>query len=244
MSQFTHEIRDKVAVVTFDSGGMNTLSQQAVGDLRAKIEELAKVHAETPLAGAILCGNRYGLGAGANIGELMNASKEELGKFIDVGHETLYAIEDGPFPWIALVDGFALGGIYELALACHGIVATTKSTFGFPEIKLNIFPGLGGTQRMPRRSGVLRDDGDGGFPAILQGKNYKADKAAGINMIDAVVPDGEDPVTFATSFLKDTLPTIDRTPHASLAQAEELKGLSYPPSRRRRRGARIRALPT
>ncbi len=228
MSQFTHEIRDGVAVVTFDSGGMNTLSQQAVADLRAKTEELGKIHRETPLEGVILTGNRYGLGAGANIGELMNASKEELGKFIDVGHETLYAIEDGPIPWVALIDGFALGGIYEMALACHGIVATAKSTFGFPEIKLNIFPGLGGTQRMPRRSGVLREDGDGGFPAILQGKNYKAARAAEINMIDAVVPDGEDPVAFAISFLKDTLPTVDRTPHASLAQAEELKGLVLP----------------
>ena len=52
-------------------------------------------------------------------------------------------------------DGVALGGIYELALACRGIIATEKSTIGFPEIRLNIFPGLGGTQRMPRRSGLI-----------------------------------------------------------------------------------------
>ena len=72
-----------------------------------------------------------------------------------------FAIEESPVPWVALVDGYALGGIYELALACRAIVATERSTVGFPEIRLNIFPGLGGTQRMPRRSGLVHADGSG-----------------------------------------------------------------------------------
>src|ERR1051325_1745024 len=148
MSQFTHELRDGIAWVTFDSGAMNTLSQTAISDLRAKIDELKKIHSATPLKGVILKGNRFGLGAGANIGELMSASREQLAQFIDVGHDTLYAIEEGPLKWLAVVDGYALGGIYELALACHGIIASETSTLGFPEIRLNIFPGLGGTQRM------------------------------------------------------------------------------------------------
>ena len=154
--------------------------------------ELAAIHAKTPLAGVILKGNKFGLGAGANIGELMNADRAQLAAFIDRGHAVLYAIEDGPIPWVAVIDGFALGGIYELALACRGIIATPKSTVGFPEIRLNIFPGLGGTQRMPRRSGLINAadpmNGDAGFTAVLTGKNFRAKDAAAIHMVDAVIP--------------------------------------------------------
>ena len=69
----------------------------------------------------------------------------------------LVGVVQGEGPAYAMgnaVHGFALGGIYELALACRGIIATPKSTVGFPEIRLNIFPGLGGTQRMPRRTAM------------------------------------------------------------------------------------------
>src|SRR5690606_13469292 len=109
---FTHEIRNGIAWVTFDSGGMNTLSRAAVEGLGAVVKELERAHAKTPLVGVILTGNRFGLGAGANIGELMNADREQLGAFLDQGHELLYAIEEGPLPWLAVIDGFALGGIY------------------------------------------------------------------------------------------------------------------------------------
>ena len=229
---FTHEIRNGIAFVTFDSGGMNTLSAAAVEALDQKVKELAAVHAKTPLAGAILKGNKFGLGAGANIGELMSADRAALGGFIDRGHAVLYAIEDGPFPWLAVIDGFALGGIYELALACRGIIATPKSTVGFPEIRLNIFPGLGGTQRMPRRSGLINAsdpmNGDAGFTAVLTGKNFRATDAAAIHMVDAVIPADADVDQFAERFLRETLPTIDRTPPADLANAENLKPMVLP----------------
>ncbi|MEO8604829.1 MAG: hypothetical protein ABI629_19845, partial [bacterium] len=87
---FTHEIRDDIAWVTFDSGGMNTLSAAAVEGLAKTVEALQAVDAKTPLAGVILKGNRFGLGAGANIGELMSAAPEQLAAFIDRGHEVLY----------------------------------------------------------------------------------------------------------------------------------------------------------
>lgn len=232
MSQFKHEVRDGIAWVTFDSGSLNTLSAAAINDLKAEIAALNDIHKSTPLKGVILKGNQLGLGAGANIGELMSATREQLAAFLDAGHETLFAIEEGPLRWLAVIDGFALGGIYELALACHGIIATKKSTIGFPEIRLNIFPGLGGTQRMPRRSGLVNAEdpvgGDAGFAAVLQGKNFNATAAAKIHMIDAVIPEGEDVDTFAAKFLQETLPGIDRTPPADLANAESLKPLVLP----------------
>jgi len=229
---FTHEIRNGIAWVTFDSGGMNTLSAAAVEGLAAVVAELAAIHKKTPLQGVILQGNRFGLGAGANIGELLSADAAQLGAYIDRGHALLSSIEDGPLPWLAVVDGFALGGIYELALACRGIIATEKSTVGFPEIRLNIFPGLGGTQRLPRRSGLVNASdpmtGDAAFTAILTGKNFNAMDAAAIRMVDAVVPAADDVVTFAERFLVETLPTIDRTPPPDLANGEALKPMVLP----------------
>jgi 3-hydroxyacyl-CoA dehydrogenase/enoyl-CoA hydratase/carnithine racemase len=232
MSQLRHEIRNAIAWVTFDSGGMNTLSQAAVADLRTVTDAIRKAHAASPLVGVILTGNKFGLGAGANIGELMGADRAELGRFIDVGHEALYAIEECPLPWLAVVDGFALGGIYELALACRAIVATEKSTLGFPEIRLNIFPGLGGTQRMPRRSGLVNAadpvTGDAGFTAVLTGKNFRAKDALAIRMIDAVVPAGSDVAAFAEKFLRETVPTLRRELPADLANAEALAPMVLP----------------
>ena len=232
MAQLRHDIRNGIAWVTFDSGGMNTLSQAAVADLRAVTAAIAETHARTPLVGVVLKGNKFGLGAGANIGELMSADRAELARFIDLGHEALYAVEDGPLPWLAVVDGFALGGIYELALACRAIVATEKSTVGFPEIRLNIFPGLGGTQRMPRRSGLVNAadpvNGDAGFTAVLTGKNFRARDALAIRMIDAVIPAGSDVDAFAETYLRETVPGLRRETPPDLANAEGLKGMVLP----------------
>ncbi len=229
---FTHQVHHDIAWVTFDSGAMNTLSAAAVEALAAQVREIGALHARTPLRGVILKGNRYGLGAGANIGELMAADAAQLRAFIDRGHEVLYGIEDGPMPWLAVVDGFALGGIFELALACRGIIATEKSTLGFPEIRLNIFPGLGGTQRLPRRTGLINAsdpiNGDAAFSAILTGKNFKAKDAAAIHMIDGVIPAGADVDAFAERFLLETLLGIDRTPPADLANAAALKPMVLP----------------
>ncbi len=232
MAMLRHELRNGIAWVTFDSGGMNTLSQAAVAELETVIAAIAEAHARTPLVGVVLEGNKYGLGAGANIGELMHADREALARFIDRGHEVLYAIEEGPLPWLAVVDGYALGGIYELALACRAIVATERSTLGFPEIRLNIFPGLGGTQRMPRRSGLVHPTdpvhGDGGFTAVLTGKNFRARDALAIRMIDAVIPAGEDVHGFAERYLRETVPGLRREAPPDLQNAESLKPLVLP----------------
>jgi 3-hydroxyacyl-CoA dehydrogenase/enoyl-CoA hydratase/carnithine racemase len=232
MSQFTYEVRDAIAWVTFDSGSMNTLSVAAINDLKALTTALNETHRQTPLKGAILKGNRQGLGAGANIGELLHATRAQLEALIDEGNAQLFAIAEGALPWVALVDGIALGGIYELALACHGIIATERSTVGFPEIRLNIFPGLGGTQRLPRRTGLVNATdpvgGDAAITAILQGKNLSAAKAAAIKAIDAVIPDGSDPDAGAARFLLETLQTLDRTAPADLANAEALRPMILP----------------
>jgi len=232
MSQFSFDVRNGVAWVTFDSGGMNTLAVATIADLKSLIAALHVAHRQTPLTGVILQGNKFGLGAGANINELLQGGRAELESLIDEGNTQLFAIEEGPFPWVVLLDGIALGGIYELALACHAIVATERSAVGFPEIRLNIFPGLGGTQRLPRRTGLLNAEdpvgGDAAITAILQGKNFPAHKAAALKMIDAVIPAGEDPAAFAERFVRETMPTLRRPTPPDLANAEALRPMVLP----------------
>ncbi len=214
MGTFTTRYEDGIAFVAFDQGGMNTLSRAAIEELDGVEAAIRVQHARTPLAGVVLSGNRYGLGAGANIGELMLGTPQDLAALIDRGDEVLFRIEEGPVPWVAAIDGVALGGIYELALACRAIVATRKSSVGLPEMGLNIFPGLGGTQRLPRRTGLLNPtdpvNGDAALPIILQGKSLRADAALAIGMIDAVVPDGADLLAFAAQFVRERVPSLQR----------------------------------
>jgi len=232
MSQFTFEVRNGLGRVTFDSGAMNTLSAAAITDLKAVLAEVRTAHAKTPMKGVILKGNKHGLGAGANINELMAGTRAQLEALIDEGNAQLLAIEEFPVPWVVLLDGIALGGIFELALACRAIVATDKSMVGFPEIRLNIFPGLGGTQRLPRRCGLINAtdpiNGDAAVTAILQGKNFPAGKAAELRMIDAVIPAGENPEAFAERFLTESVPKLDRTLPADLTNAEGLRPMVLP----------------
>ena len=187
MKIFSYEVRDdQIARVRFDSKGMNTLSRAAVEELDDLVRLLRDEHERRSLLGAILFGNQWGLGAGANIGELMQASEADLAALIDAGHKVLFEIEQSPFLWVAAVDGVCLGGIFELALACHGIIGTRRSKFGFPEIGLNICPGLGATQRLPRRCGLAP-----AIEAILQAKMYSGAEAQALGMIDGEVGDPE-----------------------------------------------------
>lgn len=231
MAQFHIRIDGDVAIVTFDSGSMNTLSRAAVEELDQVEAEIRARHARSPLAGVVLLGNRHGLGAGANIGELMQGTTADLTALIDRGNAVLFRIEDGPVPWVAAFDGVCLGGIYELALACRAIVATRRSSVGFPEMLLNIFPGLGGTQRLPRRTGLVHPTdpmrGEAALTVILQGKTLGAEKALPIHMIDAIVPEGEGVEAFATRYVRDTVPTLAR-PAPDFSMASQVAPMVLP----------------
>ncbi len=222
MGAFTVRYEQGLALVGFDQGGMNTLSRTAIDELDALEAGIRAQHARTPLTAVVLSGNRYGLGAGANIGELLQGSAADLAGMIERGDEVLFRIEAGPVPWLAALDGVALGGIYELALACRAIVATKRSSVGLPEMQLNIFPGLGGTQRLPRRAGLVHPTdpigGDAALSVILQGKSLRADAALAIHMIDAIVPEGQELDAFARHFATAELASFTRpTPDLSMA---------------------------
>jgi len=121
--------------------------------------------------------------AGADIAEMQNATIEQAREFSENGARVMHALEALPVPVIALVNGYALGGGCELALACDWILAADTAIFGQPEVNLGILPGFGGTQRLPRRIGPAR-----ALELLITARQVKADEAAAIGLANHVVP--------------------------------------------------------
>ena len=124
--------------------------------------------------------------AGADISAMRNMTALEAHAFSDKGQRVMQAIEALPIPAIALVNGYALGGGCELALACDWIIASDRASFGQPEVNLGIPPGFGGTQRLARAVGRAR-----ALELITTGRQVKAEEALRIGLVNAVVPGGE-----------------------------------------------------
>jgi enoyl-CoA hydratase len=170
---------DGVAVLTLDRPPANALS---VG-LLIRLTELAEQLLRDPPGAVVLAGNQKFFAAGAEISEFGSAevARDISGRF-RAATDALVAI---PRTTIAAVDGFALGGGCELAIACDLRVAGTRARFGQPEILLGIIPGGGGTQRLARLIGVSRAK-----DMVLTGRQVGADEALRIGLVDRVAPEG------------------------------------------------------
>ncbi|WP_448810583.1 enoyl-CoA hydratase/isomerase family protein [Agromyces bauzanensis] len=144
-----------VAVVTIDRpASLNALSAAVLAELESAFTALAR---EGGVRGVLLVGaGGRAFVAGADIRGLATLEPEPAADVARLGHRVAAAIETLPAPVIACVDGFALGGGLELALACDLIYATDASSFGQPEVRLGLIPGFGGTVRLPRAVGVAR----------------------------------------------------------------------------------------
>lgn len=120
--------------------------------------------------------------AGADIAAMSEMSTVEGQEFTRLGHRVMQTLEDLPIPVIAAVNGFALGGGLELALACDLIVASDKARFGQPEINLGLIPGFGGTQRLPHRIGHAR-----ARELIMTGEMFDAKTALEWGLVNRVL---------------------------------------------------------
>jgi enoyl-CoA hydratase len=120
--------------------------------------------------------------AGADIAEMRAMSAQQAWSFSEAGQRVTRAIEELPVPAIALVNGYALGGGCELALACDWIIAAERAVFGQPEVNLGIPPGFGGTQRLARRVGRAL-----AMELVITGRQIKADEALRIGLANQVV---------------------------------------------------------
>jgi enoyl-CoA hydratase len=121
--------------------------------------------------------------AGADIAEMQTATIEQAREFSEKGMRVMHALESLPVPVIALVNGYALGGGCELALACDWILAADNAVFGQPEVNLGIPPGFGGTQRLPRRIGPAR-----ALELLTTARQVKAAEAAAMGLVNHVHP--------------------------------------------------------
>ncbi len=143
----------RVGVITIDRPAtLNALSPEVLGALGDVVDRLAADPGD--LAGVLLVGaGGRAFVAGADIRTMSGLTPDEGAATAERGHAVAAAIEALPLPVIACVDGYALGGGLEMALACDFIYATEASRFGQPEVHLGLIPGFGGTVRLPRAVG-------------------------------------------------------------------------------------------
>ncbi len=163
---------------------LNALNALVLHEMRLAIEELRGRH-ETRVLVVTGAGEKAFV-AGADIAEMSAMRLEEARAFARSGHVTLDALEQLPVPVIAAVNGFALGGGCEIALACDFIYASENAKFGQPEVKLGVIPGFGGTQRLLRRVGVAM-----AREIVFTGRTLSAQEALAIGLVNKVVPQAE-----------------------------------------------------
>ena len=160
---------------------LNALAPQVLDDIAAATREVA-ARKEARCLLVTGAGDRAFI-AGADIAAMSAMPAMDAREFSLKGHATMRAFELAAFPVIALVNGFALGGGCELALACDFVVASDKATFGQPEVNLGICPGFGGTQRLTRVVGKSM-----ALELVTTGRMVKADEALRIGLANHVVP--------------------------------------------------------
>lgn len=174
---------DELALLTLDRPeALNALSFAQLHDLNRLLDSIAGSDARALL---ITGSGDRAFSAGADIKELMGRTLVEVRAGAMLGQSVLAKLDQLPMPSIALINGYAFGGGLELALACTFRVALPSAQLGFPEIKLGLIPGYGGTQRLPRLIGEAR-----ATELILTGRTVDAAEAERIGLVNRVV-DGD-----------------------------------------------------
>jgi enoyl-CoA hydratase len=178
-----YEVDGNIAVITIDRpDALNALNADLLFELSAAFD-LAE--ADYNVRALIITGTGRAFIAGADIANLQNLSDVFGGREASLtGQELTNALAAMPFPTIAAINGFALGGGLELALACDLRVASKTARLGLPEVGLGLIPGYGGTQRLPRLIGQGR-----ALELILTGRHVTADEALQMGLVNRVVDD-------------------------------------------------------
>ena len=191
------EISERIGTLTINRPDkLNALNRATIDELDVAIGALV---ASAEVGGIIVTGAGRAFVAGADIAELSALNPTSMYTLSRRGHEVFGRFEESPKPVIAAVNGFALGGGCELAMACHLRIASDAAKFGQPEVKLGLIPGYGGTLRLPRLVGP-------GHAAqlLLTGEIIDAQEAARIGLVNRVVPAAE-LTTVAEAMMKQML---------------------------------------
>ena len=173
--------KDNIAVITMNRPeALNALSKAVFADLEAVLDDVEK---DDDVYVVIITGAGRAFIAGADIGEMATMNVAEGLDVSELGNRLLMRVDMMEKPTIAAVNGFALGGGCEMALACDIRIASEKAKFGQPEVGLGIIPGFGGTQRMARIIGT-----GAAMELIYTADTIDAQKAKEIGMVNYVVP--------------------------------------------------------
>ncbi len=193
-----YSVTDRIATITVNRPDkLNALSGAVIGELGAAIDQAVS---DPDVGGVILTGAGRAFIAGADISELAGQTPREGVARARAGQAVFDRFERSPKPTIAAINGFALGGGCELAMACHLRIAGEFAKFGQPEVKLGIVPGYGGTQRLPRLVGTGR-----ALQLLMTAEVIDAAEAYRIGLANKVVPNAE------------LIPTATAMLHAMLA---------------------------
>ena len=178
-------VEGRTGIITIDHPPANALDRQTVEELSAAFDEAIE---NEQVKVIILTGAGQFFGAGADINEIVELkSYEQAYEIVRLGQRLFSRIEQAPKPVIAAINGrFCLGGLNELAMACHIRLAEDSVQFGQPEIKLGIMTGAGGSQRLPRLVGTGK-----AMEMILTGDPIGSDEALRYGLVTQVVPDDQ-----------------------------------------------------
>lgn len=176
---------------------LNALNIQVLRDLKFALQELRTA----PIRGLIVTGEgEKAFIAGADIAEMKDMEPGEAMAFSELGQLVTLGFEALPFPSIACVNGFALGGGFEMALACDFIFASKSAVFGLPEVKLGLIPGFGATQRLMKITGERRAK-----EIMFSGRNIAIDEAQKLGIALEVFEDKTKLLEGAAAWFKNTL---------------------------------------
>lgn len=181
MSFVKYEQKDFVGIITIDrEKALNALNDAVLADLEAAVDA---VDVEKTRCVIITGAGQKAFVAGADIGAMSTMTSEQGEAFSAHGNKVFRKIETMPMPFIAAVNGFALGGGCELSLSCDIRLASENAVFGQPEAGLGITPGFGGTQRLARTIGVGKAK-----EMIYATRNIKAEEALRVGLVNSVYP--------------------------------------------------------
>jgi enoyl-CoA hydratase len=173
-------VQDQYALITVDRPkALNALSSEVLSELTTAASEL-ELADEVRVVVLTGAGDKAFV-AGADIAEMRELGPMQAQALAEMGGNLGVTIEGSAKPYIAAVNGFALGGGLELALACDFVYAARTARLGLPEVKLGVIPGFGGTQRLPRRVGTAKAK-----ELIFTGEMIDAEEALRIGLVDAV----------------------------------------------------------
>jgi enoyl-CoA hydratase len=208
------EDRNKVRIITINRPEkLNALNREVLRDLQ---QAFVDTRGDDSVRAVILTGaGEKAFVAGADIAELAEKSPAGAKEQTLLGQDILRHIENFPKPVVGAINGFALGGGCELALATHMRVAAATAKIGLPEVKLGVIPGYGGTQRLPRLIGRAR-----ALEMILSGEPIGAETALQWGLINKIAPTAKETVEHAEKLLE---PVLQRAPLALGAAMEAVR---------------------